>query len=61
MPKTRSDFWSNKLAGNAQRDRENTRLLKKLGWKVIVVWECELTDEVSLQERLYRMLVTDGA
>lgn len=61
MPKTRSEFWSNKLAGNVQRDRQNMQSLKRLGWKVIVVWECELADEVALQERLYRTLVTDVA
>ena len=41
-PKSRTDFWNEKLNGNVERDRKNIYLLKKAGWYPIIVWECEL-------------------
>lgn len=61
LPKTRPEFWTQKLTGNAVRDRRNARELKRLGWKVVVVWECELTDEATLQRRLRRALLCNEA
>ena len=40
-PKTRVEFWKNKFAENVERDRQNIVELKKLDWRVIVIWECE--------------------
>ena len=42
-PKTREDYWLPKFARNVERDREVTRALESAGWRVAVVWECELT------------------
>jgi DNA mismatch endonuclease, patch repair protein len=58
LPKTRSEFWSRKLSGNVERDRQNVRDLKRLGWRVLIVWECELDDELTLQKRLSRSLLS---
>lgn len=41
VPKSRVAFWQEKLNGNRQRDRRNRRLLQSMGWRVLVVWECE--------------------
>jgi DNA mismatch endonuclease (patch repair protein) len=41
-PKTNKAFWMKKFARNVARDREVDALLKALGWKVLVAWECEL-------------------
>lgn len=41
MPKSRLDYWKPKLAGNHRRDQINQARLRKLGWEVLVVWECE--------------------
>ena len=41
-PKTRSEFWESKFEGNIKRDKINQTNLIKLGWKIIIVWECEL-------------------
>jgi DNA mismatch endonuclease (patch repair protein) len=41
-PKTRVDFWHSKLAGNKARDVRHQRQLRRLGWRVITVWECQL-------------------
>lgn len=42
IPKTNTEFWLNKINANIERDRRKHNELKELGWKVIVVWECEL-------------------
>lgn len=41
-PKQNADFWQKKLNSNVERDIRNYKLLKDEGWKVLVVWECEL-------------------
>lgn len=40
MPKTRTTWWKNKLEGNKKRDKQNITALKKLGWRILVIWEC---------------------
>ena len=42
VPKTNTDFWMNKINRNIERDKENFDALRQAGWKVIVVWECQL-------------------
>lgn len=41
-PASNQDYWHPKILRNVERDRNNIALLKEMGWKVIVVWECEL-------------------
>lgn len=41
-PKTRAAFWAAKFAANIERDARNKADLRRLGWRVIVLWECEL-------------------
>lgn len=45
IPKTRTDFWMAKIASNNARDQRDAEALRKLGWHVIVVWECEIRDK----------------
>lgn len=40
QPKTNTEFWGAKIAGNAKRDKRNIAILRKQGWRVMVVWEC---------------------
>lgn len=42
MPATRRTYWRSKLTRNRQRDRENYRALRKDGWRILVLWECQL-------------------
>lgn len=42
IPKTNRDFWEKKLKSNVKRDAKNYDELKKLGFNVIVVWQCEI-------------------
>lgn len=59
-PKTRKEFWSRKFTGNVERDRRVARELRRLGWRVLIVWECELCDVEQLSVRLHRALVPRG-
>lgn len=40
-PQTRPEFWRKKIEGNMARDQKNLSALKKLGWRVCILWECE--------------------
>jgi len=42
-PKSNIDFWDKKFTENVERDRRIIRQLENLGWRILVVWECELT------------------
>jgi DNA mismatch endonuclease (patch repair protein) len=42
VPATNSEFWQKKFARNVERDKEEQSKLKEMGWKVLIVWECEL-------------------
>jgi len=55
MPTNRRDWWLKKLEGNAARDKVHQRALRKLGWRTIVVCECESENSTKL-ERLGQML-----
>lgn len=56
IPKTRREFWERKLAANRERDARQMRLLEGAGWRVMVVWECELRKPEGLPERLASFL-----
>lgn len=55
-PKSRVDFWRNKLAANVARDRLIRLQLRRLGWRVLVVWECETRRPEALALRLSRQI-----
>ena len=54
-PKTNREFWRAKILGNAKRDRRTIDSLKSEGWRVEIVWECEVRDGRRLA-RLIRLL-----
>ena len=43
-PKSRQEFWETKLNGNAERDARDQQRLRDLGWRVFVIWECDMTE-----------------
>jgi DNA mismatch endonuclease (patch repair protein) len=47
MPKTNAEFWQNKIQANVARDETNQNDLAKLGWQVLVVWECNIKKDVE--------------
>jgi DNA mismatch endonuclease, patch repair protein len=56
LPKSNRSYWKKKQIRNGLRDSENIRALRGLGWKLIVVWECEIRVSKRLQYRLARFL-----
>lgn len=54
-PKTRLEYWRPKLRRNVKRDAENRRSLRRMGWKMMIVWECEAYGP-KLAARLRRFL-----
>lgn len=60
-PKSNVEFWLAKLEGNAARDARNQDRLTELGWRVIVIWECETRERVVLRERLAKLLDMESA
>lgn len=55
-PATRAEFWSAKRQSNVDRDRRNRKALKALGWRALVVWECEMKSLETVKRRLIRFL-----
>lgn len=47
-PKTRTEFWKEKITGNQQRDKRNLRDLQAAGWRVLTLWECALKGRYKL-------------
>lgn len=58
LPKSRKSYWTPKLVKNQQRDRKNRVKLHKLGWKNLVVWDCETKNESKLRNRLEKFLLS---
>jgi DNA mismatch endonuclease (patch repair protein) len=55
-PGSNEKFWNKKLDGNINRDRRHRWELLKLGWKALVIWECETRDPQKLLKKLERFL-----
>src|SRR5215475_5598744 len=51
-PTSNTDYWDRKLTENVIRDRRNISELKKLGWRVLVIWQCETRNLGSLADKL---------
>jgi DNA mismatch endonuclease, patch repair protein len=56
LPKTNKDYWRRKIVGNRARDVKVIDTLAHRGWRAIVVWECELRDDMAVLQRLRRFL-----
>ncbi|MCC6695348.1 MAG: DNA mismatch endonuclease Vsr [Candidatus Hydrogenedentes bacterium] len=56
LPKSRIEFWTPKLEGNRKRDEKNRRALRRDGWSVLTVWECQLKSSSALERRIRRFL-----
>lgn len=59
IPKSNSQFWSNKIEKNQNRDKSNMEKLKTLGWRIITIWECEIKKPQILDKLLYNILATN--
>jgi DNA mismatch endonuclease Vsr len=52
VPTSKPEYWPAKLTRNKERDRRNLAELRRLGWTVEVVWECETGNHAALERRL---------
>ena len=55
IPKTRTEFWTNKITSTQERDFHNIAELENLDWNVITVWECELKSK-EFEQTLQRVI-----
>lgn len=58
MPATNIEFWQRKISVNISRDKKAIRDLRRLGWQILVVWQCKLKDESKARETLLRFLTS---
>ena len=56
MPKSKQDYWIPKIQSNRDRDARNICALRNMGWKVFLVWECEIRHGEGLGDRLIGFL-----
>jgi len=52
LPETNKKFWESKINSNIERDKKTQQELKNLGWKVIIVWQCELKNKKLRAKKL---------
>ncbi len=57
IPKTRTQWWKEKLLANRERDQKHIQQLKEMDWTVIVIWECELKPDIF--QETFEQLIED--
>lgn len=64
-PKTREEFWKEKLNKNAQNDALNQKKLSELGWRICIVWECSIRgadkDLVAVKDKIVKWILSDSS
>lgn len=58
LPSSNTDFWKEKISNNKLRDAKNSDLLVKLGWKVIIIWQCEIS-KIDNRTKILNKLLED--
>jgi len=58
-PKTRKEFWENKFRANVKRDLEIQEKIKIMGWKSVVIWECEINELIKDSSMIINKLKND--
>ena len=51
-PKSNREYWIPKIRNNMKRDRHNIKVLNKLGWNIEIIWECEVKNELILEDKI---------
>lgn len=62
-PKTNVIFWSNKIKKNIERDKENIKKLDRMGWRILIIWECSFKgkyrmNQVDLVLKIYAWIIS---
>lgn len=60
-PISNRDYWQSKLDRNMARDEKNAAKLRELGWKPVVIWECETKNKMLLAEKINNFFAKQGA
>lgn len=60
VPRSRPEYWPRKLLRNRERDKHNSEELTRLGWRTLVVWECEIRSLDTLRDRLKAFMAQTG-
>ena len=61
QPGSNKDYWSAKLSENVDRDLRKAEELRRSGWRVVIIWQCETSDPVMLEDRLCREFSSQAA
>ena len=56
-PKTRQEFWNKKFNENINRDKINQENLSSKGWKIIIIWECEIKNKKINLEQIFKKVI----
>lgn len=56
VPKTNTEYWTNKVERNRLRDKRTAGLLKEAGWRQLIVWECEIKRPERLRRKILKFL-----
>lgn len=56
LPKSKVNFWEPKLTANRNRDVSNARKIRKAGWRILTIWECEMKNTSRLRRKLIEFL-----
>lgn len=56
LPDTNKEFWENKISNTKKRDVKNKRELETLGWKVIIIWQCEISSKLKFESRMKKVI-----
>lgn len=56
LPRSNRSYWKTKQARNIMRDSRNAKALRSQGWKLMILWECQMRSRERLQSRLLRFL-----
>jgi DNA mismatch endonuclease (patch repair protein) len=60
MPKTNTEKWKTKLEQNVERDRQHLTHLKALGWRCLVIWECEIEKQIeSVRQKIVDFIASE--
>ena len=61
MPKQNREYWKQKIIRNIERDKKHRDKLKKIGWQVKIIWECETKDLKKLESKIEKFLTNNSA
>ena len=56
MPKANKKYWESKLKRNIEKQAQDIKLLKKQGWEIYKIWECQTNNEDKLTQKILKML-----